>query len=199
MTRPLRAPICRSVLIAFAFFFVNGCPAFKAAINDDQPDHPDTLAEKQTAFPAGMLTSLEIVVDACPVFLDPEKNSLTFGPLIRGEVVKRLDGRGNWFCVWIPRLRISGWILQSDAAEILDTDPSQPPIPERELTTLIVVSEKINVRKGPATKSEVILVAAKNDEFLLLGEREGWFRVWVPKQSRMGWIFNKGVVRKTRK
>lgn len=197
MTRPLRSPLCGALLIAF--LFLNGCPAFHAANSKDQPDRNETLAENQPAFPAGVLASLEIVVDACPVFLDPEKTSPAFGPLLRGEVVKRLDARGRWFCVWIPRLRISGWILKSDAAEILDTNPNPPPVPERELTTLVVASERINVREGPATKSEVILVAAKDDEFYLLGEREGWFRVWMPQQRRIGWVFNKGVLRKTRR
>jgi hypothetical protein len=64
---------------------------------------------------------------------------------------------------------------------------------------MIAVSEKIRVRSVPAANSEVILVAGKGDEFFLLGEREGWCRVWLPEQNRAGWIFGKSLVRKAEK
>lgn len=146
-----------------------------------------------------MLISLEVVVDTCLVSVEPKKKSPTFGPLTRGEVVKWLDVRDNLIRVWIPRLRISGWVLQSGVKEIQDTNANQPPIPENELTTMIVVSEKIRVRDAPTIKSEGILVADKNDAFFLLAEREGWFRVWLPEQNRAGWIFGKSLVRKAEK
>jgi len=146
-----------------------------------------------------MLISLEVVVDTCLVSVEPKKKSPTFGPLTRGEVVKWLDVRDNLIRVWIPRLRISGWVLQSGVKEIQHTNANQPPIPENELTIMIAVSEKINVRDVPTTKSEVILVAGKDDAFFLLGEREGWCRVWVREQNRTGWIFGKSLVRKAEK
>ena len=114
-------------------------------------------------------------------------------------MVKWLDVRDNWIRVWIPRLRISGWVLQSGIEEIQDTNVNQPPIPEKELTVMIAVSEKINVRDVPTTKSEVILVAGKDDAFFLLGEKEGWCRVWVREQNIAGWIFGKSLVRKAEK
>ena len=199
MARPLRLLFSWSVLLISTSLFLLCCSAFNAAIKDDKPDLQEPAPEKQTCFPAGMLTSFEVVVDTCPVFLEPKKNSPTFGPLTRGEVVKWLDARENWIRVWIPRLRISGWVLQSGVEEIADMNPNQPPVPEKELTTMIVISEKMNVRDGPTTKSEVILVAGKDDAFFLLGEREGWCQVWVPEQNRRGWIFGKGLVRKIEK
>ena len=150
----------------------------------------------QNLFPADRLSSLEVVGDACLVSLEPKKKSPTFGPLARGEVVKWLEGRDNWIRVWIPRLRISGWVLQSGVKEIADTNASQPPIPEKELTVMLAVSEKTNVRDMPTAKSDVILVAGKEDAFFLLGEKEGWCRVWVPEQNRAGWIFGKSLARK---
>jgi hypothetical protein len=140
-----------------------------------------------------------VVVDTCLVSVEPKKNSPAFGPLTRGEVVKWLEARDNWIRVWIPRLRISGWVFQSGVVEIQDTNANQPPVPVSELTTMIAVSEKIRVRSVPAANSEVILVAGKGDEFFLLGEREGWCRVWLPEQNRAGWIFGKSLVRKAEK
>ena len=146
-----------------------------------------------------MLTSLAVVVDACFVSVEPKRKSATFGPLTRGEVVKWLDVRDNWIRVWIPRLRISGWVLQSGVKEVQDTNATQPPVPEKELTVMIAVSEKIIVREIPTSKSDIILVAGKDDAFFLLGEREGWCRVWVPDQNRTGWILGKSLVRKAEK
>jgi hypothetical protein len=176
-----------------------GCSAFNAPPKNTKPDPQEPSPEKQNLLPAGMLTSLEVVVDTCLVSLEPKRKSPTFGPLTRGEVVKWLEARDNWIRVWIPRLRISGWVLQSGVEEIQDTNANQPPIPENELTAMIVVSEKITVRDAPTVKSEGILVASKGDVFLFLSEREGWFRVWVAEQKRTGWIFGKGLVRKPEK
>lgn len=146
-----------------------------------------------------MLTGLTVVVDACQVSVEPNKRSPTFGPLARGEVVKWLDIRDSWIRVWIPRLRISGWVLKSSVEEIQDTSATQPPIPEKEFTTMIVVSENVRARDAPTTKSGVVLVADKNDVFFLLGEKEGWCRVWLPEQKRAAWIFGKSLVRKAEK
>jgi hypothetical protein len=169
------------------------------APKNSKPDLQEPSPEKQTLFPAETLTSLEVVVDSCLVSVEPKKKSLTFGPLTRGEVVKWLDARENWIRVWIPRLRISGWVLHSGVKEVQDTNATQPPVPEKELTVMIVVSEKIIVREIPTAKSDVILVAGKDDAFFLLGEREGWCRVWLPEQNRAGWVFGKSLVRKTEK
>jgi len=176
-----------------------GCSAFNAALKNTKPELQKPSSENQTFFPGDRLTSLAVVVDACLVSVEPKKRSPTFGPLTKDEVVKWLDVRDNWIRVWIPRLRISGWVLQSGIEEIQDANVNPPPVPVNELTTMIAVSEKIRVRSVPATNSEVILVADKGDAFFLLGEREGWCRVWLPEQKRTGWIFGKSLVRKAEK
>jgi len=188
-----------SVLLILTSLLILGCSALNATPKNTKPDLQEPLPEKQNGLPADMLTSLEVVVDACFVSLEPKRKSPTFGPLTRGEVVKWLDVRDNWIRVWIPRLRISGWVLQSGMEEIQDANVNPPPVPVNELTTMIAVSEKIRVRSVPATNSEVILVADKGDAFFLLGEREGWCRVWLPEQKRTGWIFGKSLVRKAEK
>ena len=199
MTRLLRVLLSWPVLVGCTSLFISGCSAFSAAPNSYKQDQQEPSPEKQNLLPADMLTSLAVVVDACQVSVEPNKRSPTFGPLVRGEVVKWLDVRDNWIRVWIPRLRISGWVLQSSVEEIQDTNANQLPIPVKELTTMIVVSENIRVRDAPTTKSEVALVADKNDAFFLLGEKEGWCRVWLPEQNRAGWIFGKSLVRKAGK
>jgi hypothetical protein len=199
LTRPLRVLFSWSVLLSCTSLFILGCSAFSAAPNSYKQDQQEPSPEKQNLLPADRLTSLAVLVDACQVSVEPNKRSPTFGPLVRGEVVKWLDVRDNWIRVWIPRLRISGWVLQSSVEEIQDTNANQAPIPLKELTTMIVVSENIRVRNAPTTKSEVALVADKNGAFFLLGEKEGWCRVWLPEQNRAGWIFGKSLVRKAGK
>ena len=199
MTRLLRVLLSWPVLVGCTSLFILGCSAFSAAPNSSKQDHQEPSPEKQNLLPADMLTSLAVVVDACQVSVEPNKRSPTFGPLVRGEVVRWLDVRDNWIRVWIPRLRISGWVLQSNVEEIQGANANQLPIPVKELTTMIVVSENIRVRDVPTTKSDVILIADKGDVFFLVGEREGWCRVWVPEQNRAGWIFGKSLVRKAEK
>jgi len=199
LTRLLRVLLSWPVLVGCTSLFISGCSAFSAAPNSYKQDQQEPSPEKQNLLPADMLTSLAVVVDACQVSVEPSKRSPTFGPLVRGEVVRWLDVRDNWIRVWIPRLRISGWVLQSNVEEIQGANANQLPIPVKELTTMIVVSENIRVRDAPTTKSEVALVADKNDAFFLLGEKEGWCRVWLPEQNRAGWIFGKSLVRKAGK
>jgi len=199
LTRPLRVIFSWSVLLTYTSLFMLGCSAFNAALKNNKPELQKPSSENQNFFPGDRLTSLAVVVDACLVSVEPKKRSPTFGPLTKDEVVKWLDVRDNWIRVWIPRLRISGWVLQSGIEEIQDANVNPPPVPVNELTTMIAVSEKIRVRSVPATNSEVILVADKGDAFFLLGEREGWCRVWLPEQKRTGWIFGKSLVRKAEK
>lgn len=185
------------LLLIAASHFLLGCSVFHDAAKDAKPEVREPSPE--TLLPADTLTSLEVVSDTCLVSVEPKKKSPTFGPLTRGEVVKWLDARENWIRVWIPRLRISGWVLQSGVEEIQDLNVNAPRIPENELTAMIVVSEKTKVRDVPTTKSDVILIADKGDAFFLLGEREGWCRVWLPGQNRTGWIFGRSLVRKGEK
>ena len=199
MNRPPRSLFSWSALLLGASLLLSGCSALNAAPKNERPDLQRSLRETQNLFPAHMLTSLEVVGDACLVSVEPKKRSPTFGPLTRGEGVKWLDIRDNWIRVWIPRLRISGWVLQSSTKEIQDANANQYPIPANELSVMIGVSEKITVRGAPSTKSEVVLVAGKGDAFFLLGEREGWFRVWAPEHKQAGWIFGKSLVRKSEK
>jgi hypothetical protein len=199
LTRPLRVLFSWSVLLTYTSLFMLGCSAFNAALKNNKPELQKSSSENQNFLPGDRLTSLAVVVDACLVSVEPKKRSPTFGPLTKDEVVKWLDVRDNWIRVWIPRLRISGWVLQSGIEEIQDANVNPPLVPVSELTTMIAVSEKTRVRSVPATNSEVILVAGKGDAFFLLGEREGWCRVWMPEQNRAGWIFGKSLVRKAEK
>ena len=196
MTGPLRVLFSCSALFTCASLLLSGCAFLNTAPGDNKPKLQEPLSEDQPRFPAELLSNLQVVVDASPVFLEPKRSASTFGPLTRGEALKWLDARDGWVRVWIPRLRISGWLSQSDVEEIQDGEPNLPPIPVEELTTMTVLWEKIHVREGPSTKSAVILIAGKDETFFLLGEQEGWCQVWVPGKNRRGWIFGQGLVRK---
>lgn len=193
----LRVCFSRSVLLISTAFSILGCSAFNDAAKNTKPEVRE--ASPGNLLPAEPLTSLEVVSDICLVSVEPTKKSHAFGPLTRGEVVKWLDARENWIRVWIPRLRISGWVLQNGLEEIQDTNVDQPRIPEKELTTMVVVSEKTKVLAAPTSKSDVILIADKGDAFFLIGEREGWCRVWVREYNRSGWVFGRSLARKGEK
>ena len=182
MARPSRRDTAWAALLVGILLFLNGCS--ESAMK--QPVQPAASFQTGNPVPGNALTGLKIAVQACPVFLEPKDTSPAFGPLIMGEVVTWLDSRDTWVRVWIPRLRISGWIPEENAGQALDTTHNPPSIPEGEFTTLVGVPEKFNVREGPSGKSGVVLIARKGDEFILVGEREGWYRVWLPKHSKTG-------------
>lgn len=194
MARPSRRDTAWAALLAGILLFLNGCS--ESVIK--QPVQTAASFQTENHVPGSALTGLKISAQASPVFLEPKDTSPAFGPLIMGEVVTWLDSRNTWVRVWIPRLRISGWIPEENAGEAPGTIPNPPSIPEGEFTTLVGVPEKINVREGPSGKSGIVLIARKGDEFVLVGEREGWYRVWLPKQAKTGWVFSKSLVRKPR-
>ena len=189
----------RATLLTYLSLLLSGCSVFNPASKDHKQDLQEPSPECQTRFPAGLLNTLQVALEASPVFLEPKRSASTFGPLTLGEPLKWLDARDGWVRVWIPRLRVSGWLPQSNVEEVQNGDPNLPPVPVEELTTLIVLWERIHVREGPSTKSDVVLTAGKDEAFFLLGEREGWCQVWLPDQKRRGWISAKGLVRKAGK
>jgi uncharacterized protein YgiM (DUF1202 family) len=141
-----------------------------------------------------LLPSLEVVIDPCYVFIRPKTTSNYFGPLLKGEKIKRLDADDDWTRVWIPRLRISGWVKN---AQVKETGPDswRAEVPENALSKVRVVTNRANIREGAMSQSPIIFVANKDEEFWLLREEKGWYQVWLPGLKRKGWVFG-GIVRK---
>jgi hypothetical protein len=196
LSPPSRAALSCLLVFAPLFFLLARCSTFDSERENARPA-PEKLAPKEAGyFPASLIPTLEVVVDGCLVFLDPKETSLHFGPLAKGDLVKKLDVQEKWIRVWIPRLRISGWVTNADVHTAPEMHLDLPPIPEKELTTLSVIPERANVREGPAVESAVILVAQRNQNFFLIDEREGWFKIWVSDLERAGWIFGQLVTRR---
>jgi hypothetical protein len=183
-------------VLAPMFFLLAQCSSLEGQAKNT-PRAPEKVApEKAGYLPAGLIPTLEVTGHGRPVFLEPKENSLHFGPLVSGDLVKKLDFEGKWIRVWIPRLRISGWVTDADVKAAPGHHPDLPPVPERELTTVSVISERANVREGPSVKSTVVLVAKKDQKFFLINEREGWFKIWVSELGKAGWIFGQLATRK---
>lgn len=145
--------------------------------------------------PATLLPTLVVGVNSCYVFLLPEENSRFFGPLMQGEVVKRLDVFKYWINVWIPRLRISGWVRKHKVYASAENISEQATVPTEILATVSIAKRRVNVRKGATVQAPVIYVAEQRQRFLLLGEKSGWYQVWVPHLKEQGWVSSKVVIK----
>ncbi len=146
---------------------------------------------------SNLLTTLEVAADPCYVFINPKTTSQYFGPLLKGEKIKWLDADGDWTRVWIPRLRISGWVKNAQVKEASEPDSNPARVPERVLSRVSVITKRANIREDATSQSPVILVAHKNEEFWLVNEEKGWYQVWLPVQKRKGWIFGSTVTKRS--
>jgi uncharacterized protein YgiM (DUF1202 family) len=144
---------------------------------------------------SSLLPTLEVAIDPCYVFIKPKTTSYYFGPLLKGEKIKWLDADGEWARVWIPRLRISGWVKNAQVKETSEPDSRPARVPVNALCTVSVVANRANIREDPTSQSPVIFVANKDEEFWLLKEEKGWYQVWLPGQKMKGWVFG-GIVKK---
>jgi hypothetical protein len=196
LSRPARAALMYLSALAPMFLLLAQCTTFDGHAENARKAPEKLASEKAGYFPAGLIPTLEVDVHGCLVFLEPKENSLHFGPLVSGDLVKKLDFEGKWIRVWIPKLRISGWVTDADVKAAPGEHLDLPPIPEKELTTVSVIPERANVREGPSVKSTVILVAQRDQKFFLIDEREGWFEIWVSELGSAGWIFGQLATRK---
>jgi hypothetical protein len=153
-------------------------------------------AEATDSIP-GLLPTLEVAADPCYVFINPKATSQYFGPLLKGEKIKWLDADGDWTRVWIPRLRISGWVKNAQVKETSEQDSNPARVPIRVLSRVSVIAKRANIREDSTSQSPVILVAHKNEEFWLVNEAKGWYQVWLPVQKRKGWIFGNTVTKRS--
>ncbi len=146
--------------------------------------------------PSSLFPTLGVEVDSCYVFLKPSKKSLYFGPLVKGEKIKRLDAYKKWVRVWIPRLLISGWVIGANVHATGKKNLSQGSIPENLITILTVIGKRANIRKGSSTRSSIIFQAKQGEEFWLLNQKKGWYQIGIPHLKKKGWVHGKLVGRK---
>ena len=68
------------------------------------------------------------------------------------------------------------------------------------LFTKVVVKEKTaNIRSEAKAEAAVLIIAKRDQEFVLVNARRGWFQVWSTDLNKPGWIFAKSVTRQVRK
>ena len=148
---------------------------------------------------AALLPTLAVGLDSCYVFLQPDGDSSFFGPLIGGELVKRVDGTRLWTLIWIPRLRISGWVRATQVYRVKGKISDENTVPTEYLTILNILKTRVNIRKGPSTKSKIIFKARQRQEFVMLDERSGWYQVWVAPLKQKGWVAGNIAVKQRKK
>jgi hypothetical protein len=105
-----------------------------------------------------------------------------------GELVKRVDAERLWTLIWIPRLRISGWVLKNQVYPVKSKTSDEDTVPTENLTILNILKTRVNIRKGPSTRTRIIFKAKQRQEFVMLDEKKGWYQVWVPPLKQKGWV-----------
>lgn len=152
-----------------------------------------------TEIPANLLPNLVVGVDSCYVFLQPDENSQFFGPLVKGDNIKKIDAYKYWIHVWIPRLRISGWVRKHQVYLSARKSPDQESVPTELLNTLSIVKKRVNIRKAATTRAQIIYKAKQRQEFVVLDEKKGWYQVWMPQLGKKGWVSGTVVVKQRKK
>lgn len=149
--------------------------------------------------PANLLPTMAVGVDECYVFVRPDGDAPFFGPLRKGENIKKIDVGKSWILIWIPRLRISGWVRKHQAYRIHKAISHKETIPSKYLTILHILKRRVNIRKAASTRSRIVYTARQRQEYLLLDAKRGWYQIWVPQVKKRGWVAGKLVVKRRRK
>lgn len=147
---------------------------------------------------SNLLATLEVTADSCRVYIQPKPDSYHFGPLVKGEKVKWLETQGDWTQVWIPRLRIAGWVRKTEVGETTAMTSRSVKVPEDLLSNVSVTATRANIREAPTTRSKIITAAQKDQEFWLLNRKMSWYQIWLPDLGKKGWVYWK-LVRKMQK
>ena len=196
MNKSKRATGTWLLILILAAFLISGCIFDQGATgkgrktakpaevpNPIKPDHVDSR----------MFPTLGVSDDSCYVYLKPTRRSENFGPLKKGEKIHRLERRGQWVDVWIPRLRTSGWVPKVKVFEIKKKTSSPGGIPINILNHVTVISSRANIRSSPNLGSTKIHLAKRKEAFVVFSERSGWYQIWVPGLKKRGWIYGKIV------
>ena len=145
--------------------------------------------------PASLLPTMAVGVDASYVFVQPDGDASFFGPLTKEERVSRIERKGSWILVWIPRFRIAGWVRKLQIYDVGEESSDKGNVPTHYLTIVNILKKRVNIRKLPTTRSRIIFKARQRQEFLMLDEKKGWYQIWLPHLEKKGWVSGKMVVK----
>ena len=182
-------------LAIVAFVAVNCASSSK----DGQNGPKERASYIPEEIPANLLPTMAVGVDECYVFVRPDVDAPFFGPLGKGENIKKIGAEKSWILVWIPRLRISGWVRKQQVYLIHKEISHRETIPTKYLTILHILKNRVNIRKTASTRARIVYKARQRQEYLLLDEKRGWYQIWVPQVRKKGWVAGELVVKQHRK
>lgn len=190
------------LVLSLAALLMSGCILAPGSTSKPRPTGqnakgPPTI--KPGYVDSSIFPTLGVSGDSCYVFLKPTKRSEYFGPLKKGEKIKRINARGQWVHVWIPRLRTSGWVPKSKVFGIRQKTSTFGGIPLDILETVTVISSRANIRSAPNTSASKIHLAKRKQRFVTFSGRNGWYQIWVPQLKKKGWIYGKIVTHSPKK
>ncbi len=201
LKRILRASFSLFMALALVAILMPNCATAAEEANGEEYGEGVSLETKplEPSDPhSNLLATLGVTADSCHVFLQPKHKSYYFGPLAKGETVKWLDTQGDWIQVWIPRLRVAGWVHKTKVRETTEITSSPVKVPEDLLRIVTVIATRANIREAPTTRSKIITAAQKDQEFWLLNKKKSWYQIWLPDLEKNGWVYWK-LVRKEQK
>ena len=171
---------------------IASCAGWGKSADDGMTKVDLTIPDK---IPASLLPAMAVGVDASYVFVQPDGNTSFFGPLTKEEKVNRLGRKGSWILVWIPRLRITGWVRKQQIYDVGEESSDKGSIPTKYLTIVNIIKKRVNIRKSPSTRSRIIFKARQRQEFLLLDRKKDWYQIWIPHLEKKGWVASRMVVK----
>ena len=188
----VRSSVRLFLATALVALMLVSCAGWGEGADDEMTKVDLTIPDK---IPASLLPTMAVGVDACYVFLLPDGDASFFGPLAKNEKVSRIDRKGSWILVWIPRLRITGWVRKQQIYDVSEESSDEGSIPTKYLTIVNIIKRRVNIRKSASTRTSIIFKARQRQEFLLLDEKKGWYQIWIPGLEKQGWVASRMVVK----
>ncbi len=129
----------------------------------------------------------------------PGTNYRKVGAAVKGAKLQVLDQKGNWYKVKLSNGK-SGWVINTYLGILKGTSAgsssSKPDKGAKEVKIVVVKSNNVNVRSGPATGYGKVSRVNKGQEFAMVKESGGWYQINLGK-GKYGWIANWLVSLKT--
>jgi len=144
----------------------SGPPGEGGTVPELEPEHAEDYQPE--CAPIALISADDVNVRA-----KPDLKSAVLETLPRRTKVYLISVAGPWYYVSVPGRQLKGYVFGSFIYQLKD---------------VVVTADQVNLRKEPSLKSEVAVVLARGERFVLLGEANGYYRVISPTKGFAGWV-----------
>ncbi|MFG6114218.1 N-acetylmuramoyl-L-alanine amidase [Halobacillus sp. MO56] len=137
-------------------------------------------------------TSVRSDADYLRVRAEPNTNSKILTHLMKGQTVKQLGKKGDWYK--INSKYGKGWIhsdyASPDKTGQNSSQPVQTSTGEESSQTLTLLYDGTNIRSGPSTNHKILGRAHKGDDFQVVRKEGKWYKIKYGSGTAYvaGWI-----------